>query len=91
MGRRPRLATPAVFWLNAPLPADTTLPPELAAILEAPLQHIVCLPGTALPPATLEPLLSRGAPRLAGQRDGVTLLVPRDNTALAQALFPAGA
>ncbi len=76
----PRLAAPAVFWLSVPPAPGEGLPGGLAAILADPRGHVLCLPGRSAPDAALAP------DRDAVVRDGVLLLVPRDNAALRRAL-----
>ena len=84
----PRLAKPAVFWLNAPPRPGETLPRGLAAILADLRGHVVCLPHLAAADPDLAAALATGAAHDVVTFDGVCVLVPRDNTALRKALAP---
>ena len=84
----PRLARPAVFWLNAPPRPGEALPRGLAAILADLRGHVVCLPHLAAADPDLAAALATGAAHDAVTFDGVCVLVPRDNTALRKALAP---
>ncbi|WP_428565047.1 MAG: hypothetical protein ACP59X_03345 [Solidesulfovibrio sp. DCME] len=86
----PRLVAPAVFWLDAPLPAGQALPPELPAILAAAQDHVACLPGPALPEADLAALTGQAKPFLVIRQGDLTLLVPQAKAALGQALSRPG-
>ena len=88
----PRLAKPAVFWLDArPVDGTPPLAAELAVLAAEPMAHVVVVPlPAALAPEAIVRTLSHPHPRDAAVCGGLLLAVPRILNFAWEALFPQG-
>ncbi len=88
----PRLAKPAVFWLNArPVDGTPPLAAELAVLAAEPMAHVVIVPLPAdLSPEAIVRTLGHPHPRDAAVCGDFLLAVPRIMNFAWETLFPQG-